>query len=275
MGACAGIYHYVGDSLARPCRGRTTDLCPLVRGETGADILTIVAIDDDMAAKKGGYPLPRSELARLVEEVARFEPRVIALDMLLVDRGSEAGDAALLRALKKRPTVIAAAGVFPDAIQSVDANENGALARLPRAERFLLPLKAFAYQAASGVVNLTADTSGTPRRPLLFRRPTRLNCRSRYAADTEGAEPAIQFDGLLLESGIFRPIPITSFYGRRGTVRTVSAVALLNGEVPPAHYRWHYRGDRYRRRRHVFHPVRPGYAGRGDRRDRHRPPDDR
>ena len=72
--------------------GALTDWRLIVRGERPApDILTIVAIDDDTAAKKGGYPLPRTELARLVEEVARFEPRVVALDLLLVDRGSERG----------------------------------------------------------------------------------------------------------------------------------------------------------------------------------------
>ena len=88
------LVHYKADFrwLDR-AEGALTDLRLLVRGERPApDLLTIVAIDDDTAAKKGGYPLPRSELARLVEEIARFEPRVIALDLLLVDRGSDAGD---------------------------------------------------------------------------------------------------------------------------------------------------------------------------------------
>jgi adenylate cyclase len=225
--------------------GTFTDLRLLVRGERPApDLLTIVAIDDDTATKKGGYPLPRTELARLVEEVARFEPRVIALDLLLVDRGSDAGDAALARALEKRPSVIAAAAVFPDAVQSVDASESGALARLPRAERFLLPLKAFADHAARGVVNLNTDASGTPRgAPMLFRTSgqVELSFPLRIAGLVEGAEPAIQPDGLLLgnrhiSTDIDHVLPL-AFYGRRGTIRTVSAVALLNGEVPPASVR--------------------------------------
>ena len=160
-----GYVHYHADfRLLDRAEGALTDFRLLVRGERPAtDLLTIVAIDDDTAAKKGGYPLPRTELARLVEEIARFEPRVIALDMLLVDRGSDAGDAALAHALKKRPSVIAVAAVFQEAIQSIDAKDNSALARLPRAERFLFPLKPFADQAASGVVNLNTDASGTPR----------------------------------------------------------------------------------------------------------------
>ena len=93
--------------------GALTDLRLLVRGEKPApDLITIVAIDDDTAAKKGGYPLPRTELARLLEEIARFEPRLVAIDLLMVDRGSDTGDAALAEALQKRPGLLAAAAVF-------------------------------------------------------------------------------------------------------------------------------------------------------------------
>jgi adenylate cyclase len=237
-----GYAHYNADfRLLDRAEGALTDLRLLVRGERPApDLLTIVAVDDDTAAKKGGYPLPRTELARLVEEIARFEPRVIALDLLLVDRGSDAGDAALARALKKRPSVIAVAAVFQEAIQSIDAKENGALARLPRAEKFLLPLKPFTDNAASGVVNLNTDASGTPRgSPMLFRTSDKieLSFPLRIAGLAEGAEPAIQADGLLLgkrhiSTDIDHILPL-AFYGRRGTIRTVSAVSLLNGEVPP------------------------------------------
>jgi adenylate cyclase len=241
-----GFAHLNGDTrfLGR-AEGTLTDLRLLVRGERPApDLLTIVAIDDDTAAKKGGYPLPRAELARLVEEVASFEPRVIALDLLLVDRGSDEGDAALARALGKRRSVIATAAVFPDAIQSIEASEGGALARLPQAERFLQPLKMFADHAASGVVNLNTDPSGTPRgSPMLFRTADKieLSFPLRIAGLAEGVEPAIQVDGVLLgkrhvSTDIDHVLPL-AFYGRRGTIRTVSAVALLNGEVPPASLR--------------------------------------
>jgi len=238
-----GFGHLNGDTrFLDRTEGALTDLRLLVRGERPApDLLTIVAIDDDTAVKLGGYPLPRAELARLVEEVARFEPRVIALDLLLVDRGNDAGDAALARALKKRPSVIAAAAVFPDAIQSVDASEGGAMWRLPRAEKFLLPLRTFADHAASGVVNLNTDASGTPRgAPMLFRTSDQveLSFPLRVAGLAEAAEPVIQRDGLSIgkqyvSTDIDHVLPL-AFYGPRGTIRTASAVSLLNGEVPPA-----------------------------------------
>ena len=238
-----GFGHLNGDTrFLDRTEGALTDLRLLVRGERPApDLLTIVAIDDDTAVKMGGYPLPRAELARLVEEVARFDPRVIALDLLLVDRGNDAGDAALARALRKRPSVIAAAAVFPDAIQSVDASEGGAMWRLPRAEKFLLPLPTFAGHAASGVVNLSTDASGTPRgAPMLFRTrdQVELSFPLRVAGLAEAAEPVIQRDGLSvgtqrISTDIDHVLPL-AFYGPRGTIRTVSAVSLLNGEVPPA-----------------------------------------
>ena len=44
--------------------------------------------------------------------------------MLLVDPGPEEGDAALAAALRQVPSVIAAAGVFPESTQSVTRDDN-------------------------------------------------------------------------------------------------------------------------------------------------------
>jgi len=238
-----GYGHYIGDTrLLDRAEGALTDLRLLVRGERSApDLVTLVVIDDDTVAKKGGYPLPRAELAGLVEAIGRFEPRVVALDLLLVDRGTDAGDAALAKALEKRPSVIAAAAVFPDAIQSVEASEAGAFTRLPQAEKFLLPLKTFTDHAATGVVNLITDSSGTPRSvPMLFRTADKveLSFPLRVAGLAEGAEPIIERDGLILgrrriSTDIDHVLPL-AVYGRPGAIRTVSAAALLDGAVAPA-----------------------------------------
>ena len=77
-----------------------------------------MAIDDDTVKEEGGYPLPRADLAAIVDAVARFEPRVVAVDLLLLDRGNDRSDAALAKAFDKRPTVIAAAAVFPENTQA-------------------------------------------------------------------------------------------------------------------------------------------------------------
>src|SRR6202042_915982 len=89
-----------------------TDLRTLVRGTRAPpDLLTIVAIDDAIVAQKGSYPLARIDLARIVGAIARLQPKVVAVDLLLVDKATDDGDDALARSLAERPAVIAAAAV--------------------------------------------------------------------------------------------------------------------------------------------------------------------
>jgi adenylate cyclase len=235
-----GYRHWNGGVRALDrAEGALTDLRLLARGARAApDIITIVAIDDDTAAKKGSYPLPRAELAHIIESIARFEPRVIALDLLLLDHGNDSSDAALASALGRRPSVIATAGVFADATQQLEATEPGSLARLPQAERFLSPLKVFSDHAAVGAVNLATDASGTPRGvPMLVRSSDRveLSFPLQVAALASGNEPDIQRDSVILgnrriATDIDHILPL-AFYGGRGTIRTVSAAAVLNDEV--------------------------------------------
>jgi adenylate cyclase len=235
-----GVAHWSGDvPFLDRAEDALTDLRMIARGERPApDLVTIVAIDDDTVAKKGGYPLPRADLAAIVDGIARLGPRVIALDFLLLDRGNDQGDAALAQTFDKRPTVIAAAAVFPEANQSIATEENGPLARLPRADKFLRPLKTFADHAAVGVVNLTTDKSGTPRGvPMLFRTEDKieLSFSLRVAALATGSEPTIETDSLTLAqrrvpTDIGHILPLT-FYGRHGTVRTISAARILDSDV--------------------------------------------
>jgi adenylate cyclase len=220
--------------------GALSALRMVTRGERPApELLTIVAIDDDTVARTGSYPLHRADLAGIVDAIARFKPRVIALDVLLLDRGNDGGDAALAKAFDNSPTVIAAAAVFPETRQSIAADEADPLARLPKADRFLLPLQTFTDHAAVGVANLIKDKSGTPRGvPMLFRTGDRieLSFALRTAALATGTEPVIDTDAVTLATrriptDIGHVLPLT-FYGRHGTVRTISASRLLAGEAP-------------------------------------------
>lgn len=236
------IGHWRGDvAFLDRAEGALTDVRLVARGERPAPAqVTIVAIDDDTVVKRGGYPLPRADLAALVDAIAGLEPRVVAVDLLLLDHGHDRdrGDAALALALGKRPTVISSAAVFPEATQVMEAGEHGPLARLPRAEKFLQPLQAFADRAAVGVVNLVTDRSGTPRgAPMLFRSRDKveLSFPLRVAALASGSEPVIQADSLTLagrriRTDIDHVLPI-AFYGRRATVRTISAVSVLEAKV--------------------------------------------
>ena len=220
----------------------TLDLRTLVRGvRAPPDLVTIVAIDDAIVKQAGVYPLPRTELSKVVDAIARLEPKVIAVDILLVDRGPDQGDEALARSLAARPAVIAAAAVFPEASQSLSAeSDRGPLARLPVAERFLLPLQKFADQAKIGVVNVATDQTGVPRSvPLLFRTEdtVEMSLPLRVAAAAIGKEPRIESNRVMLDrrsvsTDVDLVLPIT-FYGPRQTIRTISAASLLAGDIAP------------------------------------------
>jgi len=218
-----------------------TDFRTILRGvKPPPDEVTIVEIDDALVKQAGSFPLPRRELGRLVQAIARLRPRVIALDILLLDKGSDEGDDALAEALGAGPTVIAAAALFPESRQSIDAgNGEDPIASLPRAERFLLPLKKFSDRAQVGIVNLAAtDRTGTPRSmPMLFRTSdnVEMSLPLRVAALATGSNPTIEPYRLILGQ---RSIPIDSdcaapivFYGPRRTIRTISARSLLAGQA--------------------------------------------
>src|SRR6204780_2815357 len=155
----------------------TIDIRTLARGKrVPPDLLTIVAIDDNIVKLRGVYPLPRIDLAKLVDAIAKLEPKVIAIDLLLIDNGAPDADEALAKSLGGHPAVIGAAAIFPEASQAISSeNDNGPLAGLPTAERFLLPLKRFSDHASIGIVNVATDQSGTPRSiPVLFRTGDRV-----------------------------------------------------------------------------------------------------
>jgi adenylate cyclase len=237
-----GYGHWHGDvGLLDRAEAALTDLRTLARGERAApDRVTIVAIDDEVAHREGSYPLARRDLAGIVSAIARLKPKVIAIDLLLIDHGPPDGDAALMHSFDTGPTVIAAAAVFAQSRQSLATAEDGPLARLPLAEKFLLPLDSFAAHAAIGVVNVTTDQSGTPRAvPMLFRSSERveMSLPLRVAALATGMDPIIEPNQLVLGG---RPIPTDidhvlplAYYGRRGTIRTVSAAAALDGTLTP------------------------------------------
>ena len=148
-----------------------TDLRTLIRGvRTPPDIVTIVAIDDAMVKHGAAYPLARKDIAAIVDAIARLEPKVIAIDLLLVDNGSADGDEALAKSLAARPTVLAGAAVFPDDSKPLANDSEGPLSRLPPADRLLLPLPAFTEQAEVGIANVATGQTGTPMSiPMLFR----------------------------------------------------------------------------------------------------------
>ncbi|KYK43812.1 MULTISPECIES: adenylate/guanylate cyclase domain-containing protein [Bradyrhizobium] len=205
------------------------------------DLVTIVAIDDTVVKRGGSYPLPRADLARVVDTIVQFKPKVIGIDLLLVDRSAAIGDATLASTLATGPMVLAAAAIFPSASETVDPSSEGPLAALPQAERFLRPLPAFAEHAEVGVVNVATGQSGSPLSvPMLFRTrdkvelsfPLRVAARALDQPLTVAPDHLMLGDRAVPTDGDLA-LPIT-YYGPRRTIRTVSAQSIFDGTLDRA-----------------------------------------
>jgi adenylate cyclase len=240
-GASLGVMHLRGDiPLIDGVEATLTNFRTVLQGKRQPpDIVTIVAVDDDATRAAGSYPLPRASLAKIVYEIAKLKPKAIALDMLLVDPGEAAGDNALAQALHQGKSVLAAAAVFPDSKQHVAGDDNDPFAGLPNAQELLLPQKLFTDAAAIGIVNVQTDKAGTPRyAPMLFRSGDSIqpSFPMVVASTALAAEPGIEPDAVVIgnrtvPTDIGHILPL-SFYGPRGTIRTIGAAAALNGQLP-------------------------------------------
>jgi adenylate cyclase len=238
-GGVLGYLHMQGNTgFLERMEASLADLRSHALGVSSAPpIVSIIAIDDRTAAANG-YPLNRAVLARMVEEISALKPRVIALDLLLVDPGPADGDVALAAALKQIPSVIAAAGVFPDSTQPVTPDADDPLATIPVATQMLLPYARFADAAAVGVVNVSTDQTGTPRYiPLISRGADRVDASFplRAASMAMGVNPAFTPAALALgerhlATDAGQRLPLT-FYGPRGTIPTFSAADALAGKL--------------------------------------------
>lgn len=216
-----------------------TDLRTIIRGKMPApDTVAIIAIDDPTVTLVGSYPVPRSTLAAIIDEIAKLKPKVIAMDLLLVDRGQEDGDRKLAESLGKATTLLAGAAVFASGKQLIEPSNGDALDRVPDAVSFLLPQQEFADVSSVGIVNVATDQSGTPRFiPMLFKKGEEVqpSFPLRAVALAAGVEPVFEPGGIALgehhiRTDIGQSFPLT-FYGPRGTIKTISAAAVLNGQL--------------------------------------------
>ena len=251
-GAALGAVHLSGDMwFLNRVEATMTDIRTVLRGVKPApDLVTIVAIDDELVRNEGGYPLDRATIARILDAVARLGPKGVAIDLLLADRGTDTGDQALVSSLSRNNAVLGAAAVFSGSAQQLDAGEY-ALSDIPKADHFLLPLRAFADVAATGVVNVATDQTGTPRFvPMVFTDGDRIepSFALRAAALAAGEDPRIEADGILIggrfvATDLGHVLPL-AFYGPRGTIRTISAVGRPQRPRGSRRYQRAYRGDR-------------------------------
>lgn len=228
-----------GTSLLDRIEAPLADFRFLIEGPRSApDTITVIAIDDETAQETGSYPLSRSTIAQLVDNLASMTPKAIALDLLFVDPGRPEGDQALAAALGKAPSVLAAAGIFERSRQTVLTENADQFEGVPIARQVLLPFKPLIDVAGVGVVNVATDLSGVPRHvPLLLRSSDRLipSFPLRVASMAIHQDPVIGLGEIILGGRSIRTdlgysLPLR-FYGPRGTIRTISASESLKGRL--------------------------------------------
>jgi adenylate cyclase len=239
-GAGLAFFHWQGGSaLLERLEAPLADLRFVIQGPRPApDGITILAIDDQTAQQVGAYPLPRTTMAQLVSNMARMQPRAVALDILFVDPGPAEGDLALAKALGETRGVLAAAGLFERSTQHAPDSARIAPDDLPTVQRLLLPISSLASASAIGVVNIATDPSGVPRHiPLLVRSDSQIipSFPLRTVSVAMGRDPVLRAGevaiGDVATSTDARYALALRFYGPSGTIRTISASDVLNGQA--------------------------------------------
>lgn len=239
-GAGLALWHWQGgSSLLDRLEAPFADMRFVIEGPRQApDGVTILAIDDRTVQQVGAYPLPRTTMAQLVSSIGRMRPKAVALDILFVDPGPAEGDLALAKALGETRSVLAAAGLFERNAQHAPGPAPSAPDDLPTVQRLLLPIEALANVSALGVVNIATDPSGVPRHiPLLVRSDSQIipAFPLRTVSVAMGRDPSFRGDEVAIgdvaastDGGYALAL---RFYGPAGTIRTVSASEVLNGQA--------------------------------------------
>ena len=186
--------------------------------------LLIVTIDDRALSEVGTWPWPRGRYAQMLDALHAGGARGVALDVLLLQPADRAGDAALAGALRRDGPVY-----LPVAFQV--PGRNGA------SHDTLMPLPMFRDGAAGlGHVNLAFDADGTVRRVYLRYDEQSSTVRHSWpqlASLLAGARPAAGGLYALPDATLEAKSPaMIGYVGPQGTIPTVSAAAVLRGEVP-------------------------------------------
>jgi adenylate cyclase len=251
-----------GPALTAALEGRLLDLRHVLRGPvTPPDEIVIVAIDDKSVEALQRFPVPRGAIAAAIDRLTNAGAKVLAIDLLLVDRepGGEGdalstGDSVLAAALARQShsilsiTEAANAPADSDLVARnmfVILDKSGTPSERPKGTvGFLMPIRDFAQNASLGHVNLTRDADRAVRRMVLA-----------MPVGTSEYLPAMPLEAVRL----FRDLPRSEMrlapgesvtlgrqaiptdrhdafglnhYGGRGAIPTYSLVDVIKGQVP-------------------------------------------
>ncbi|MBA4097128.1 MAG: hypothetical protein C0484_10230 [Rhodospirillum sp.] len=249
-------------ALTAALEGRLLDLRHVVRGPIKApDEIAIVAIDDKSVAALQRFPVPRGALAAAIDRLTEAGAKVLAIDLLLLDRepGGEgdalsAGDSVLVATLGRHGSTILAtteaADVPPNSdlvkrnMFSVVQSAGAASERPAGAVGFLLPIGELAQTASLAHVNLTRDADRAVRRMVLAMpvgTSDYLPAMPLEAVRLLRDLPRAEMQLIVGESATLgrQAIALDAYnafglnhYGGSGAIQTYSLVDVIEGKVP-------------------------------------------
>jgi len=201
--------------------------------------VVIAAIDEATIQEAGGFPLPRSMVARIVRELAKHKPQSLALDILFIDPKPE-GDAELSDALRSTRSVVAAVGVFDKEEASIGRPASELLSFVPQPSRIVWPIGQIADHVRAGLANISTDHAGVPRYiSALYRTGNGVfpsfalaACSAALNTDPAFGDGTLNLLSRTLRTDLGYHLPI-SYYGPRGTIRQFSAARALRGDLDP------------------------------------------
>ena len=189
--------------------------------------IVVVAIDNRSLAELGRWPWPRARHQALLESLARYGPRAVAYDVLLVEPDLTPGaDDALASALTAGPPV------FLPLTFDVPGPDGAPY-------EVLAPIAPLAARAAGlGQVNVDFDSDGVIRRTYMVERDgerawPHLMAFMQAAAEGTPRPASAGAAAGPARAPLLREAPLLiSFAGPPGHFRTVSFVDVVNGATP-------------------------------------------
>ncbi len=185
----------------------------------------LVAIDDRTAEHYGPLPINRTILARGLSKIAAASPRVLAVDLLLVEPARE--DSELAEALGRLPRVVLSAALQAETVANPE---------------WMMPVSALRGGAVVAHVHVSPDPDGNVRSILLEKRTGRTRYwalgleAARLAAGGSGIverRDAIEVAGIRIAAGEDRRM-IINYAGPEGAFDRISFADVLEDRARPS-----------------------------------------
>ena len=186
VGLLIGWWHPTGQyAVTASFEGRLLDLRHMMRGPVAPPPdFAIIAIDDKTLSRLQRFPVPRAAIAASIDRLTEAGAKVVAVDLLLLEREAPSigtalspGDTAVAKAIARNGRVILAAAAAPEVAgisgnwgDLIRRNSFGIVRASPDVPQFLarpvgamLPIDGLAEVARLAHVNVPRDADGAIR----------------------------------------------------------------------------------------------------------------